>query len=357
MVRMSRREFQGGVLGAAMLAGTGPARAAVGEGSAMTDSTGGLLVPARSIPVPASISKEAQAFLAGATKRIAAAGQGAGERDQSQAAERALQLLRPRADGFKGAFATIELPLGAKLYQVTPEGRRGRRARVAYIDIHGGGFTSGGGEMCQVLARLRAMEHRVEVFSVDYRLAPEHPYPAGLDDTVAAYRAVLELVKPGNLVVAGSSAGGNLAAALMLRARAEGLPLPAGLLLLTPGLDMTGAGDSRQTNKFLDVNLYGGGEGPDAYAGGADPREPHLSPIYGTIPKGWPPTLLSSGTRDLLLSDTVRMHRKLRRAGVRAELHITEAGPHGGFMGTAPEDMELIGKCRRFCREVWKIEA
>ena len=251
----------------------------------MAEGEPGLFVPARTIPVPGSISKEAQAFLAGATQRIAAAGAGAEERDQTQAAERALQMLRPRAAGFKGAFATIDLPHGAKLYRVTPDGRTGRSAQVAYFDIHGGGFTSGGGEMCQVLAKLRAMEHQVEVFSVDYRLAPLHPYPAGLDDTVAAYRAVLELVAAKDLVVAGASAGGNLAAALMLRAHAEGLPLPAGLLLLTPGLDMTGAGDTRQTNMFLDVNLYGGGgDGPDSYVGKADPKLPLLSPIYGEIP-------------------------------------------------------------------------
>jgi acetyl esterase/lipase len=279
-------------------------------------------------------------------------------RDQTQAAEAALELLRPRAAGFAGELTTIELAEGAKLYRVVPEGRSRRRAGVAYFDIHGGGFTTGGGEMCQVLARLRAGDLGVEIYSVDYRLAPEHPFPAGLDDTLAAYREVLRHVAPEDLVVAGSSAGGNLAAALLLRARDEGLPMPAGLLLLTPGLDLTGAGDTRQTNRFLDVSLYGGAEeGPNAYAGMADRTQPYLSPIYGTFDRRWPPTLLSSGTRDLLLSDTVRMHRALRRAGVRAELHVTEAGPHGGFMGTAPEDHELMAECRRFCEEAWRIEA
>ncbi len=104
------------------------------------------------------------------------------------------------------------------------------------------------------------------------------------------------------------------------------------------------------------MNLYGGGgDGPDSYAGSADKTHPYLSPVNGDFSKGWPPSLLASGTRDLLLSDTVRMHRKLRRTGIRAELHITEAGPHGGFMGTAPEDMELIGECKRFCEQAWHI--
>jgi acetyl esterase/lipase len=314
----------------------------------------GLPVPARVIPVPGSISPQAQAFLAGAAKRIAAMGSAAPLRDQAAAAEAALQMLRQRADGFKGASVTIDLPEGAKLYRVTPEGRDGRRAEVVYFDIHGGGFTSGGGEMCQVLAKLRASDLGVEVCAVDYRLAPDHPFPAGLDDTIAAYREVLEHVAPQRLVVAGSSAGGNLAAALLLRARDEGLPMPAGLLLLTPATDMDGIGDTRETNRFLDVSLYGGaGDGPAAYAGKADKRHPYLSPVYGTFTTDWPPTLLASGTRDLLLSDTVRMHRALRRAGVAAELHVIEAGPHGGFMGTAPEDQELLAECRRFCDEAW----
>jgi acetyl esterase/lipase len=277
-------------------------------------------------------------------------------RDQNAAAEAALQMLRPRAAGFKGTCATISLPAGAKLYRVTPDGRSGKRAEVAYLDIHGGGFTSGGGEMCQVLAKLRASDLGVEVFAVDYRLAPDHPFPAALDDTMAAFREVLRHVAPKRLMVAGSSAGGNLAAALLLRARDEDLPMPAGLLLLTPATDLEGIGDTHETNRFLDVSLYGGGgEGPAAYAGKADKQHPYLSPVYGSFTRDWPPTLLASGTRDLLLSDTVRMHRALRRAGVSAELHITEAGPHGGFMGTAPEDQELLVECKRFCDAAWGI--
>jgi acetyl esterase/lipase len=319
----------------------------------MEQDGAGLRVPATVIPTPGTLSPQAQAYLESAAKRIAASPPA---RDQQQAADAALQMLRPRAAGFEGSFETVELAHGAKLYRVVPEGRSGRRREVAYFDIHGGGFTSGGGEMCAMLAKLRAADYGVEVFSVDYRLAPGHPYPAGLDDTLAAYREVLKRVAAKDLVVAGSSAGGNLAAALMLRAGDEGLPLPAALLLLTPGLDLSGAGDTRQTNRWLDVNLHGGdGEGPAAYVGKADAKHPHVSPIYAAIPEDWPPTLLSSGTRDLLLSDTVRMHRLLRRAGVRAELHVTEAGPHGGFMGTAPEDHELIAECKRFCSEAWKI--
>lgn len=316
----------------------------------------GLERPAQVIPVPNTISSAAQAYLAGATQRIAEVGAAQGSGDQTVAAERALQMLRPRAAAFRGTTQTIDLGKGASLYRVVPEGRAGRRAEVAYVDIHGGGFIAGGGEMCLVLAQLRAMEYEVEVWSIDYRLAPAHVWPAALDDCVAAYRIVLDHHAARDVVLAGASAGGNLAAALLLRARDEGLPMPAALLLLTPGLDMNGAGDTRQTNRYLDVNLYGGAEeGPAAYLGEGDASDPLVSPIYGSFSRDWPPTLLSSGTRDLLLSDTVRMHRLLRRAGVRAELHVTEAGPHGGFMGMASEDHELIAECRRFCDEAWGI--
>lgn len=355
MARMTRRTFQRGALGALAAGAAAPASLAQTGAKAMSDASGALVVPAHTIPVPASLSPEAQAFLANAGQRIAAMGANAQTADQGPAAEAALQFLRPRAAGFKGRFTEIELASGAKVYRAIPDSRSAGLGNSAYFDIHGGGFTAGGGEMCQVLTRLRAMEHGVEVWSVDYRLAPQHQYPAALDDCMAAWREVLKHVPARHVVLAGSSAGGNLAAALLLRARAEGLAIPAALLLLTPGLDMTGTGDTRQTNKYHDVNLWGGGGGgPSAYVGTADPKHPFVSPLFGDFTGGWwPPTLLSSGTRDLLLSDTVRMHRALRRAGVAAELHVTEAGPHGGFMGTAPEDRELMGEVRRFCREAW----
>ena len=326
----------------------------------MSDQDSGLLLPEQLIPTPKSVSPQGQAYLAAAAKRIAAmtAAGGAGQGgDQGAAAAAAVQFLAPLATGFTGAFETIDLANGVKLYRATPAARPGRRAQVAYFDIHGGGFTAGGGEMCQLLVKIRAADYGVEVFGVDYRLAPEHPYPAALDDCMAAYREVLARCDVSGLIVGGASAGGNLAAALMLRARDEGLPLPIALLLQTPGLDMTRSGDSYRTNRYLDVNLYGGSpEGPSGYAGGADPRTLYLSPLFGDFSKGWPPTILTTGTRDLLLSDTVQMHRALRRAGVAAELHVSEGSPHGGFMGAgAPEDAEIVGECRRFMYSAWGL--
>ena len=313
-----------------------------------------LHIPEQLIPVPASISPQGQAWLAAAAQRR----NSGGGNDIQAGADAALLFLRPMAAGFQGSMETIALSSGAKLYRATPEGRSGRLAEVAYFDVHGGGFVAGGGEMCQLIAKLRAMDYGAEVYAVDYRLAPQHPFPAALDDCIEAYRMILEQRPASTMVVGGASAGGNLAAALMLRARDEGLGLPLALLLQTPAMDMTYAGDSHRTNLYLDVNIGGALDGPDSYAADSDPSNPYLSPLFGDFSKGWPPTLLTTGTRDLLLSDTVRMHRALRRAGVQAELHVSEASPHGGFMGAnAPEDAEIMAECRRFVRQAWGLEA
>ena len=320
----------------------------------MTEDRGTMMLPAQAIPVPRSLSPEARAFLAGMVGRVAQ--QGTMPDPVTDGAELAVQHLGPAAAAFVGDFETRDLGEGALLYRASPAGTQGRLAQVGYFDIHGGGFVAGGGEMCRMLAKIRAADYGARVFSVDYRLAPEHPYPAALDDCLAAYHAILEQVEASNLVVGGSSAGGNLAAALLLRARAEGLPLPAALLLLTPATDMTASGDSRTTNRLLDVSLYGGaGSGPAAYLGNSDPRDPYLSPLFGEFGADWPPTLLTTGTRDLLLSDTVMMHRRLREAGVDAQLLVTEAGVHVGFMGSAPEDRYIMDECRKFVRRAWRL--
>jgi epsilon-lactone hydrolase len=153
--------------------------------------------------------------------------------------------------------------------------------------------------------------------------------------------------------VAGASAGGNLSAALLLRAKDEGLPMPAAVVLGTPEVDLTESGDTFATNlgvdtllrRLMPVNLL--------YAAGADLADPYLSPLFGDFGRGFPPTVLTSGTRDLFLSNTVRMHRALRAAGVPAELHVLEAGPHGGFWGQAPEDAEIAADVRRFLDAHW----
>jgi acetyl esterase/lipase len=225
-------------------------------------------------------------------------------------------------------------------------------ARVLF-DIHGGALISGGGDLCRSYAIGSADVARTTVYAPDYRLLPEHPFPAALDDCVAAYRALLEVFRPCQIVVKGLSAGGNLAAALMLRLQAEKAPLPAGLILHSPELDLTESGDTFQTLAFVDVVLVDGLAPINRiYAAGHDLADPYLSPLFGHFDERFPPTLLLAGTRDLFLSNAVRMHRALKRAGAQAELQVFEAMPHGGFFG-APEDQELTAEIGRFADACW----
>ena len=187
------------------------------------------------------------------------------------------------------------------------------------------------------------------VYAVDYRMPPDHPYPAALEDTLEAYRYVIERYAPGQVAMLGFSAGAGLAAAAILKARDTGLPLPAAAVLLTPEADLTESGDTFETNRDIDVVLRQRlTPSITLYANGHDLRSPYLSPVYGDFSRGFPPTYLQSGTRDLFLSNTVRMHRALRRAAQTAELHVFEAMPHGGFGGASPEDLDLVRELKAF---------
>jgi epsilon-lactone hydrolase len=243
-------------------------------------------------------------------------------------------------------------PGDVPVYVVTPSGAAADDRRV-YLDIHGGAWTMGGGDLCKGTTVRTVDQVGVQTWGVDYRMPPDHPFPTPLDDCVTAYRALLEERRAEEVIVGGVSAGGNLAAALLLRAKEEGLPLPAGLVIHTGAFDLTLGSDSWRTNEGLD-NILSSAGAPcmDLYGGGHDLADPHLSPVFGDL-AGLPPTILLTGTRDLLLSDNVRMHRALRRAGVEAELHVWEAAGHGGFLGLAPEDADRFGEVRRFVEESW----
>ncbi|MBY8862314.1 alpha/beta hydrolase [Nocardia sp. CA2R105] len=315
-----------------------------------------LHVPARNIPVPTSVSAEAQAFL----------GQGLmdsppypalddldGWRARIASTEEAMQpMYEARASRVKADVTEIDAE-GTHVYVVTPQGTSADDRRI-YLDIHGGALIQGGGDTCRLNGIAIAGQVGARTWAVDYRMPPDHRYPTPLDDCVAAYRAILREHRPDEIIVGGGSAGANLAAALLLRVRDEGLPPPTAAVLLTPELDLTESGDSFRTNAAVDivghrslmpVNLF--------YAGGHDLAHPYLSPLFADFTTGFPATLLTAGTRDVFLSNAVRMHRALRTAGVEAELHILEAMPHGGFFGTAPEDAEVDQLVRRFVDSHW----
>ena len=298
-------------------------------------------------PIPSSVSEPAQQFLAGYTR----------SREASPALEDTDAWLRQIDAGDK---YLIERFGGREFPGTVDEGDLGgvhtyilRAPDVAdapstpiFLDIHGGALILGGGEACRLMAGMTAMANGMITWAPDYRMPPRHPYPTPLDDCMAVYRALLEQRPASSIFVGGASAGGNLAAALMVRARDEGLPLPAALVLLTPEVDLTESGDSFQTNLGIDNVLGSLMQTNLLYANGHDLTDPYVSPLFADV-AGFPPTFLQAGTRDLFLSNTVRMHRKLRAAGVEAELHVFEAMPHGGF-GGAPEDIEVRIEMRRF---------
>ncbi|WP_030436824.1 alpha/beta hydrolase [Actinoplanes subtropicus] len=235
---------------------------------------------------------------------------------------------------------------GVRTYVARPEGVPAESGPI-FLDIHGGALIMCGGPVCRATTALTAMTSGMITWGVDYRMAPRHPYPAGLDDCVAVYRELLEIRDPADIFVGGVSAGGNLAAALIVRAKDEGLPMPAALVLGTPELDLTESGDTFHTNLAYDTVLGSLMAVNRLYAAGHDLAHPYLSPLFADV-TGFPPTYLQSGTRDLFLSNTVRMHRRLRAAGIDAELHVGEAMPHSGFTGDTPEDLDLAAERRRF---------
>jgi acetyl esterase/lipase len=308
----------------------------------------------RFIPIPKSVSAEAQQFLGMDLAAIAGGATAEPARDDVDAWRARIKVtnegltaaLEMRGAGIPLRVETIRVA-DVPVFALTPEAIAGAAEPPIYLDIHGGGFFIGEGDACLAMAKGMVAQSRMCTWSVDYRMPPDHPYPAALDDCVTVYRALLDVRPPDQIVVGGASAGGNLAAALMLRAHDEGLPMPAALVLQTPEVDLTESGDSFATNLGLDNVLTASLAGSIAlYAGDHDLTHPYVSPLFGDV-TAFPPTLLQAGTRDLFLSNTVRMHRKLRAAGVDAELHVFEAMPHGGFFG-APEDEELAREVRHF---------
>ncbi len=321
-----------------------------------TESAQSLHVPAREIPIPSSVSPEAQSILAlgsfGGEDYPPLDDLDAWRAMVAQQDELVASMIGDRGGAVPADSELIDVE-GVPVYEITPHGVAADDRRVV-LEVHGGGFVTGGGDLARLMALRVVRRGQCRIWSVDYRMPPDHPYPAALDDCVATYRALLEQYRPEDVIVSGSSAGGNLAAALVLRARDEGLPLPAAAVLGTPEADLTESGDTFRTNLGLD-NLLTKSLMPAnlLYANGHDLKDPYLSPLFADFSKGFPPTLLTTGTRDLFLSNTVRFHRALRAVGIEAELHVTEAAGHGGYLGQAPEDEAIEVEVRRFMAGHW----
>lgn len=207
---------------------------------------------------------------------------------------------------------------------------RPHKRRRVILYCHGGGYTSGGLGFSKVLASKLTRATGLDVLAFDYRLAPEHPYPAAVEDAQAAWDHLMRLgFGARDVVLAGDSAGGNMALVLCLRLRAEGRMLPGALLLMSPWTDMTCSGESLTERADIDPVLtpeyiYAVRE---AYAGGLDPAQPELSPLLADL-AGFPPTLIQVGTHEILFSDAERLAERMKAAGTECRLEVWEGMWH-----------------------------
>ncbi len=325
------------------------------SGSVAQPALGPREVPARSVPVPDTVSPQMQRIIAAplnATWNVIpkSAEEWKAQVDAGAAvAVKALPALR-EALHVKVEPRVID---GVKTYMVTPETIPAANRNRLLIHVHGGCYVSFPGEAGTTEAVMMAGFGHFKVISVDYRMPPEAPYPAALDDAMTVWKAALKTTKPHNMAIFGTSAGGSLTLSIVLRAKQDKLALPGAIAPGTPMSDITGSGDSFRTNAMLDNVLVAYGASCDEraalYTNGHDLKDPLLSPVYGDM-HGFPPTILTTGTRDLLLSNTVRVHRKLREAGVEAVLQVYEGQSHAQYMRdiAAPETAEAFGEIARF---------
>src|SRR6202011_2604589 len=200
-----------------------------------------------------------------------------------------------------------EIPVSIVTPLVTPADKANR----VVINLHGGGFTSDSGSLTESIPVANLTQ--TKVVSVLYRLAPEHPFPAAVDDVVAVYKELLKTYKPQSIGIFGTSAGGILTCEVAVKLKQAGLPLPGAMAVLSALGDFSRVSDSRQ---LFTLDGFPGSLQPtepghlpdDAYVGKTDRRDPVLSPVFADL-KGMPPTLFVSGTRDMLLGDTSTLHR------------------------------------------------
>jgi acetyl esterase/lipase len=293
----------------------------------------------RVIPVPATVSPQAQQKLSRSAP------------DQGPPETLALRRSKLDASALRDAAAWSKLCpnhiiedkiAGVPVRIVTPQGLLEANRDKVLLNLHGGGFNADSGSYAESIPI--AGYTKMKVVAVLYRLAPEHPFPAAVDDAVAVYKELLKTYKPAHIVIYGTSAGAVLTAEVAVKLKQLGLPLPAALGIFS------GMGDLSQNGDSISVFSVGGFTGhlsPPApglrdheYIGNANAKDPVLSPVYSNL-HGLPPSLLISSERDMLLSGTANLHRALLRAGVDARLVVFDALPHAfWYDAQLPESLE-----------------
>jgi monoterpene epsilon-lactone hydrolase len=293
----------------------------------------------RVVPVPATISPEAQQVIGRATP--------------DQGPPESLAERRTHTDAYTAGARVAWSKLcpnqlvedkiaGVPVRIVTPDGMPEANRDKVLLDLHGGGFNSDSGSYTESIPI--AGYTKIKVVAVLYRLAPESPFPAAVDDSVAVYKELLKTYKPDHIVIYGTSAGAILTAEVAVKLKQLGLPLPAALGIFSGMGDFARAGDSaslyalRGLSGHLDPPTPGSHN--NDYMTTTDPRDPVLSPIYADL-HGLPPTLFVTSGRDLLLSGTVNLHRAYINAGVDARLVVFDALTHAFWYDSKlPEAIE-----------------
>jgi epsilon-lactone hydrolase len=282
------------------------------------------------------------------------------QRDRIDAELRSGLLTAPDIEGRRGQFAAwmAERPMPAGV-SVTPTVLAGRpalafepdggaRAAGTILYLHGGAWAVGSPVTAQHITGALVRRTGLRAVSLDYRLAPEHPFPAAVDDVLAAYR---ELGVTGPVVVAGDSAGGNLAVVTLLGARAAGLPQPVAAVALSLCSDMTQSGESMRTKEGVDPLFTRAALHPmhEAYLAGHDPRDPLASPLFGDL-RELAPMLLQAGSNEVLLDDSTRLAARAAAAGVDVVLDVTADVPHvfQSYAGRLDEADAALDRAARF---------
>jgi monoterpene epsilon-lactone hydrolase len=314
-------------------------------------------VPAKTIPVPNTVSPELQQIIAQPLR--------SGWNTPPTTAEGWKQLAEsirigalPNVEAMRARLKVRVEPgtiAGVKIYNVTPEKISAENRDRVLVQIHGGCYVLNPAEAALPEAMLISAIGGFRVIAVDYRMPPEAYFPAALDDSMAVYKEVIAKTDPKRVGLIGTSAGGALVLEMGLRAKQLGISLPGAIASGTPMSDSTKTGDTFYTNAMLDNVLVSTEGFCDAaaafYANGHDLKDPLISPIYGDM-SGFPPTILTSGTRDLLLSNTVRVHRKLRNLGIDAFLQVYEGQSHAqyGRDDRIPEVREAFSEIGTFMK-------
>src|ERR1700722_11537990 len=293
----------------------------------------------RVVPVPATISPEAQQWLARAVPDQAPPESLADRRARTDASTAAARIAWTKLCPNQIVESKIA---GVPVRIVTPPEIPVANRNKVFVNLHGGGFNSDSGSYSESIPI--ASYAKVKVVAVLYRLAPENLFPAGVDDAIAVYKELLKTYKPSHIVIYGTSAGAITTGEVAVKLKKLGLPMPAALGIFSGIGDFARAGDTASIYSLRGfsghLDLVPPGPHDPYYIGNTDPTDPVLSPIYADL-HGMPPTLFVTGERDALESGTVNLHRTFLRAGVDARLVVFDAMPHAfWYNAQLPESIE-----------------